>query len=526
MKIRDINKYIIFFIIVIFSFIDAFALEIEVLPTITKEIQVETKNQKEITRKDFFKYLSSNYKKDIPSTYKYINLNFKDLWNDDKLKEYLQILVYKDIIENKKINIYADKTLNAYTFYNFYDKKLNIYAIPSDETINDLKNRNTKLYDVTNINIAITNQNEKTVNIESDTNEVTEKKKIFTDVYNTLLDTHYSKDNLTEDKLINSAIEGLTKWTEDKYTTYFPPSENKDFEEDLNWKYEWIWAYVDMETPWEFKIVSPISWTPAEKSWLKWWDKVISVNWKEITKENSLNEVVSWIKWPAWTKVLLKIKRWNENLDIEIVRAKIIINEVDSRSINNETYYIQIRTFWNTVKDEFENALKEMKKYPNTKTLIMDLRNNPWGYLDQVTDMLWFFISEWEPTAVIKYRDYKISSKSRWYDLVDFSKFKIILLENSWTASASEIMIWSIKDYYPKAIIVWEKSYWKGSVQTIKPYNDWSALKYTIAKWFTWKTETWIDQIWIIPDIEIKLDEESFKNWIDNQLQKAIELSN
>jgi carboxyl-terminal processing protease len=293
----------------------------------------------------------------------------------------------------------------------------------------------------------------------------------------------------------------------------------------LNWKYEWIWAYVDMEIPWEFKIISAISWTPAEKSWLKWWDIVTFVNEKEITKENTVNEVVSWIKWPAWTKVKLTIKRWEETFVLEIERAKIVIKEVDYKTINNNIFYIQIRTFWNTVKSEFETALISMNENRNINTLILDLRNNPGWYLDQVTDMLGFFVELDKPTAVIKYKDYKTTSTSKWYELIDFSKYKIIILQNTWTASASEIMIWTIKDYYPNAILIWEKTYWKWSVQTIKPYSDWSALKYTIAKWFTWKSETWIDLIWIKPDIEEKIDEEKYKEWYDSQLQKAIEMS-
>jgi carboxyl-terminal processing protease len=325
--------------------------------------------------------------------------------------------------------------------------------------------------------------------------------------------------------LINSAIDWLTKWTDDKFTTYFPPTEKNNFDADLNGKYEWIWAYVDMEIPWEFKIISAISWTPAELAWLKWWDIVTFVDSKEITKENTLQEVVSWIKWPAGTKVKLTVKRWEETLVIEIARAKIVIKEVEYKIVNNKIFYIQIKTFWDTVKEEFEVALNSMKENNNITTLILDLRNNPGWYLDQVTDMLWFFVPEGNPTAVIKYKDYKTTATSRWYTLIDFSKYKIIILQNSWTASASEIMIWTIKDYYPEATLIWEKTYWKWSVQTIKPYDDWSALKYTIAKWFTWKTETWIDLVWIKPDIEEKIDEVKYKEWYDSQLEKAIQMA-
>ncbi len=524
MKFKNLWVYFILFFSFLLQFAETKALEIKILPAI--ETIISVKNQTEITRKDFFKFLSENFKNNIPKTYKYINLEFKDIDEDIELKQYLQILIYSDIIENKEIKLYPNKALNAFTFYNFIDNKLDIYAIPSDETEKELKKRNTQIYDLENVKNKITAFQTYKEEQENKKNTLSSKKEIFSDVYETLLDSHYNKDNLTEDKLINSAIDWLTKWTDDKFTTYFPPTENKDFDEDLNWKYEWIWAYVDMETPWEFKIISAIYWTPAEKAWLKWWDRVLFVDWKEVTKETSLKEVVSWIKWPAWSKVKLTIKRLEEKFDVEIERGKIVIKEVDYKTINNNISYIQIKTFWNTVKQEFEVALNSMKENNNINTMILDLRNNPGWYLDQVTDMLGFFVKEGEATAVIKYKDYKTTAKSRWYNLIDFSKYKIIILQNGWTASASEIMIWTIKDYYPNAILIWEKTYWKWSVQTIKPYQDWSALKYTIAKWFTWKTETWIDLVWIKPDIETKLDEEKYKkDWTDTQLQKAIEMA-
>lgn len=136
--------------------------------------------------------------------------------------------------------------------------------------------------------------------------------------------------------------------------------------------------------------------------------------------------------------------------------------------------------------------------------------------------MLSYFIEKDKPTAIVKYIDKTKTFSSKGYDLIDFSKYKIVILQNSGTASASEILIWTLKDYYPNIEIIWEQSYWKGSVQVMKPYIDWSLLKYTIAKWFTWLTETWIDWIWIKPTIELEFDLEAFKkNWFDNQLNKA-----
>ena len=140
----------------------------------------------------------------------------------------------------------------------------------------------------------------------------------------------------------------------------------------------------------------------------------------------------------------------------------------------------------------------------------------------EVSKMLWYFLEEWETTAVIKYSNNTKKLYSKWYDLVDFSKYKIVLLQNSGTASASEIMIGTIKDYYPETEIIWEKSYWKWSVQTLKNYSDGSTIKYTIAKWFTWLTETGIDGVWITPTVELEFDIDAYKkNKTDNQLEKA-----
>jgi carboxyl-terminal processing protease len=167
--------------------------------------------------------------------------------------------------------------------------------------------------------------------------------------------------------------------------------------------------------------------------------------------------------------------------------------------------------------------LTELKSKSNMKKLIIDLRNN-WGwYLNEVTKMLSYIVPKWENTAVIKYLWYDESITSAGYDLINLNNYKVIVLQNSWTASASEIMIWTMNDYFKDLVTIWENTFGKGSVQTIREYNDGSSLKYTIAKWFTGWTQTWIDGVWIAPDVELELDIESYqKDWTDNQLQKAI----
>jgi len=114
------------------------------------------------------------------------------------------------------------------------------------------------------------------------------------DVQKTLLESHYDKNELDEIKLIEAATIGLTKWTDDRFTTYFPPTENKTFMETLEWKFEWIWSYVEMQEPWILRIVTPIAGSPSEKAWLKWGDQITHADGKEITVNTSIWEAISW----------------------------------------------------------------------------------------------------------------------------------------------------------------------------------------------------------------------------------------
>lgn len=527
---KNLIYFITFIILTSFS-LTSFWLENNSWLTITTTFsswEEQVKNniilENNLTRWNIFNFFWDNIWSKIPESYKYIKLNFTDIEENTELYDSLQKLVYLDLIKNVKIKINPDKNLDLYTFYKMSEKIfwLNIITL-TDKT--KLLSEITKSEDLNKmldlVDLAKSAKKAQDLMENTKKSKVEQKKQIFTDVYNTLLDNYYDKSKIDEEKYVEWAIEWLTNSLNDKFSVYFPPTQSKDFLESLSWEYEWIWSYVDMETPWVLKIVSPIPWSPAEKAWLKWWDIVTKVDLKEVTKENSLAEVISWIKWPAWTKVKLTIKREDKIFDVDVERAKIIINDVDYKSLNDEVYYIQIKSFWDHVRADFKKALDELSTKKSVKKVILDLRNN-WGwYLSEVADMLSYFVPLNQPTAYVKYINDDESYFSSWYNLVDFTKYRLIILENSWTASASEILIWTLKDYYPNATIIWEKSYGKWSVQTIKPYVDWSSLKYTIAKWFTWKTKTWIDKVGIKPDIELELNIEDFKKGTDNQLDKA-----
>ncbi len=487
-------------------------------------VKINKNYEYKVSTEEIFNFFAEKWKTTVPSSYKYINVNYKDVEKWTKLEDSLKKLIYLDLIKNPKLNIWKNKKLNSRSFYRLSEK---IFWIDIDDkkTKKQLQKTYTNKNDLQRVSNLLENETVDIYSTSTDKN-VNQKIRILKDVYSTLTWLHYDKNSINESKLLDSAIKWLTSWIEDEFTVYFPPVESQTFYDSLAWNYEWIGSYVDMLKPWELKIVSPIPWSPSEKAWLMWWDQVLKVDWKEVTNINSLREVITWIKGPAGSKVILTIKRNNKIFDVEVTRAKIVLKDVEHKSINTTTYYIQIKSFWENVDKDFKWAIEEINKNKNIDKIIIDLRNNWWGYLHKVANILSYFVEKWENTAVVKYPDFEKSYTSKWYNLIDFSKYKIFILQNSGTASASEIMIGTIKDYYKDVKLIWTKTYWKWSVQAIKPYVDWSSLKYTIAKWFTWKTQTGIDWIWITPTLELEFDIEKYKNnWFDNQLDKAIFLN-
>ena len=497
---------------------------------------------KDVTRWDILTFMWNYYFQHAPSSYQYIQVQMQWLNKNYDLYDSLQVLIYFDLIKNTTTNIHSERALNASSFYVLAEKIFGV-DFRNEDSIS-LSSRDTNYEDI--INVA--NQLEKIINMTSeqtytpevqevesieedidisssnDSENIAEKKAILWDVYKTILSRHYDRDQLNEEEILDAAIQGLANGTWDKYTTYFPPVENKSFQEWLNGEYEWIGSYVDMPAPWIVQIISPIVWSPSEQAGLKGGDIITQVDDVVITENMSLTEAISYIKWPAGTSVTLTVRRGNKTLIVTVNRAKIIIKDVEFESLRSDTFYIQIKNFGTKVDGEFLNAIEELEKRKSTKKVIIDVRNNPGGYLSKVNDILWHFVEKWEPVSIVKYQKSQAVNKSKGFDDIDFSKYQLVFLQNWGTASASEILVWTIKDYYPDAIIIGEQTFGKWSVQDIKSYVDGSSLKFTIAKWYTGKTQQAVDGIWISPDIELKLDDEAFQEWNDNQLNKALQI--
>jgi len=329
----------------------------------------------------------------------------------------------------------------------------------------------------------------------------------FYKVYDLLKEKYYSLDWVKKSDLVDWAIAWMVDAIWDKHSEYMTIKEAKSFNEALSWDFEWIWAVVE-KTPIWVKIDRILKGSPAKKYWLLKNDIITEANGNKL-EWLSIWEAVEKIKWPAWTKVKLKLLRiWEkEVLEKEVVRDKIKIPTVETKVFedNKDIWYIALNMYWENSSEEFKKALEEMI---DKKGIIIDLRDNWWGYLTSAVEILSDFIENWKELVSVKWKNIldNTSYKSAWF--WDKYMWKIVILINWNTASASEITAWALSDY-KKAILVWTKSYWKWSVQEPFGFSDWSQVKFTIAKWFTPK---WIniDKDWIEPDLKVEFKKQDY----------------
>lgn len=346
---------------------------------------------------------------------------------------------------------------------------------------------------------------------------------ILSQIYQLLQSDYRDGAKVTDDVLIEGAIKGVVDAVNDVNTQYFPPTEAQQFNDQLNGNFEWIGWYLDMIRPGELIITSVLKDSPAQRAWLQANDRIVKVDDYVVLESDSLQAIVAKIKWPAGSVVKLTISRNGSQQVISVTRAKIEISLIDY-SMSRGIPIISIHTFgwgvadsWNSLIEQHEATIKQSGK------LIIDLRNNPGGSLQDVAQMLGDFVPKWEPVVFTTSRYYDEAITSEWRDRIDFSKIKIVILINGSSASASEIMAGTIKDYLPNnTVLIWERSFGKGSVQYLQSLADNSSFKLTIAHWYTGKSRNAIDGIGIAPDVNIVLDLDQLKQWYDNQLEAAL----
>ncbi|MCX6812041.1 MAG: S41 family peptidase [Candidatus Berkelbacteria bacterium] len=318
-------------------------------------------------------------------------------------------------------------------------------------------------------------------------------------------------------KMVFGAISGMVAALGDPYTDFFDPTTNQQFSSDLSGQFEGIGAELIMKDG-AITVVAPLSGSPAEKAGIKAKDIISEIDGTS-TAEMTVDDAVGKIRGTAGTEVKLKIIRANETapLDFTITRAKIQIDSVTYQQINvsgKKIGLLKVNQFGDDTQTLAEKYAKQIKSDDDTG-VILDLRNNPGGYLDGAVSFANLFLTKGK--VVVSEVD-KNGQKQEYKTDTDpvLGNIPLVVLVNGGSASAAEIVTGAFKDF-ARAETIGEKTFGKGSVQAVEPLAGGAALKVTIAKWLT-PLGTEINKIGITPDVVVPA---STDNASDPQLDKA-----
>ncbi len=321
--------------------------------------------------------------------------------------------------------------------------------------------------------------------------------------------------------LAEGAYKGIIEALGDPYSSYYSVEELKAIQEQTEGIYYGIGAYIGMDKEVDMARISKVMiGSPAEESGVLAGDYIYMIG-EEYAKGMELEELISKVKGPEGTKVKLTIIRETEvePLEIEVTRRKIESPTISHKSYENGISYIQIAEFDEVTLDQFTEALAE-EKASGMKGLILDLRDNLGGNLNTVTEIARKIL----PEGIIVYTEDKYGERVEYTcDGKNELMVPIVVLVNGNSASASEILAGSIKDY-KKGTLLGTTTYGKGIVQRIISLSDGSAVKLTVSSYFTPNGNN-INKVGIEPDEVLELDVEAYVNeQKDNQLDRAIEI--
>ncbi|MED3785737.1 S41 family peptidase [Peribacillus frigoritolerans] len=343
--------------------------------------------------------------------------------------------------------------------------------------------------------IALTFGDEKVESLAPDKHAEFEK---LYSTYDKIKDDYY--EEVDEEKLVDGAINGMIKSLDDPYSAYMDKKEASSFHESISSSFEGIGAEIQ-EQDGQIMVVSPIKGSPAEKAGVKPNDIILSVDGKSVEGLTS-SEAVLKIRGEKGTKVDLSISRAGESEPIELTikRDTIPIETVYAEMLDDGVAKIQVTSFSEHTVQELKTSLEEMSK-KDMKGLVLDLRGNPGGLLDQAIKMASLFIPNGEVVLQVEDR----SGKKDVYKSENDGELKIpvVVLIDDGSASASEIVAAAVSESADIPLIG-VKSFGKGTVQTAQDFEDGSNFKYTAAKWLT-PEGNWIHKKGIKPDINVKL---------------------
>lgn len=351
---------------------------------------------------------------------------------------------------------------------------------------------------------------------------------LFWDAWNILKSKYVDSDKISNKELMYGAISGLMSATKDPFTVFMPPIEANGFNEEIRGEFGGIGAEIGIRQN-VLVIVAPLKDSPAEKSGLKSGDKILKINDKDSTNL-SVEEAVKRIRGEKGTAVKLMIFRdsFDKPQDFTIIRDTIQVPTLDWKIINSDgkedknggIVYVQLYNFYEKAPMLFyQMAIQAL--YSNPKGMIIDLRDNPGGYLEASTNIASWFLERGETVVIEKFQSGE-NQEFKSENSGVFQNIPIVVLINQGSASASEILAGALRDN-KNIKLVGVKSFGKGSVQQLEELKDNSQVKITIAHWLTPKG-TLIDKNGLVPDYEVEMSDQDFKDKKDSQFNKALDV--
>jgi carboxyl-terminal processing protease len=313
------------------------------------------------------------------------------------------------------------------------------------------------------------------------------------------------KKNYVEDvdtkNLVNGAINGMLS-SLDPHSAYLTPELYKELQMDTQGRFGGLGIEITVKGG-ILTVVSPIEDTPAAKAGVKPGDQIFKIE-DEFTKDMTLVDAVKKMRGPKGSKITISVKREGvpELINFTLMRDTIRVQSVRSRNLEEGYGYIRLAQFQERSDRDLQKALEKMAaEKAGLKGLVLDLRNNPGGLLTQAVRVADLFLD----SGMIVYTEGRIESqKQKYFAQKDGSwmDFPIVVLVNGGSASASEIVAGALQDH-KRAVVLGTKTFGKGSVQTILPLDDNSALRLTTARYFTPKGRS-IQAMGIVPDIVVE----------------------
>jgi carboxyl-terminal processing protease len=322
-------------------------------------------------------------------------------------------------------------------------------------------------------------------------------------------------------KMVDGAVKGMVSALGDPYTSYMTSDEAAQLENDLSGVVSGIGAEIGIKNK-VLTIIAPLDESPAKKAGILAGDKIISIDGTDTTGMD-INTAVGKIRGTAGTKVQLTLKRGDVEKEYEITRAVVTVKSVKSEIKSGNVGYVAISRFDTNTTDELITVLDGFTA-KSVKKIIIDLRDDPGGYLDESISVASQFI---EKGVIVSEKKDVVGGRKQEYKALAGGKMtgsdiKIIVLVNGGSASAAEIVAGALKDT-GRAVLVGEKTFGKGSVQEIEDLSKGAKLRVTVAHWYTPNGKN-IAKEGIAPDYEVKMTEDDYNNDRDPQLQKALEI--